>query len=68
MGGSADRSIGIATMMSDGAIVLDLRANEGGRHAATRVTYTREHPSYAEVLKHLGDMKPGDTRPVPPWE
>ena len=64
----ADKSIGLATMMSDGAIVLDLRSTEGGRHAGTRVTYTRDHPSYREVLRHLGGMQPGDTKPVPPWE
>jgi len=61
-------AIGMATMLPDGTIQLDLQANMEGRHGSTRVVYPKSHPSYADVLRHLGGMKPGETKLVPPWD
>jgi hypothetical protein len=61
-------SIGSATMKPDGTIVLQLRATDGtGIVGDSRVEYAPSHAQYADVLKHLGGLKPGQEKPVPPW-
>ena len=62
-------SIGVATMTPDGTITLRLRAEgEGGRIGEGNITYRRGNPQYEEVLHHIGGLKPGETKPVPPWK
>ncbi len=61
--------IGTAKMQSDGTLVLDLRAEDGeGTVGHGRLTYPPNDPHYEEVLQHLGGMKPGEEKPVRPWE
>lgn len=63
------RSIGVATMLPDGTIVLDLRAEgAGGTVGHGRLTYPPDHRDHASVLRHLGGLRPGEVKPVPPWE
>ncbi len=64
---AAPTSIGEATMLEDGTLVLDLVAAAGGTRDHGRVTYAPGDPQYAEVLEHLGGMQPGERKPVPPW-
>jgi hypothetical protein len=61
-------SIGSATMEENGTIVLQLRA-EGpdGKVGDGLLRYAPTHPKYAEVLRHLGGLEKGETKPVPPW-
>ena len=62
-------SIGRATMTEDGTIVLDLRAvSPQGQVGIGRLSYPPSHPQYQEILKHIGGIKPGENKPVPPWE
>ncbi len=61
--------IGTATMAQDGTIELRLRAelpNHGGIGEGT-MTYRPGDKDYAEILRHLGGMKVGETKPVKPW-
>jgi len=60
-------SIGSATMSEDGTIRLMLRATGGGAVGDALVVYAPTHKDYAMVLKHLGGMKPGETKPVAPF-
>jgi hypothetical protein len=62
------QSIGSATMDQDGTIVLLLRA-EGPGHVRgdARLVYPPSHKDYRMVLDHIGGLKPGETRVVPPW-
>jgi hypothetical protein len=62
------KSIGQATMTDDGTIVLDLRAEGPGMRGDARFTYPKTHPQYQKVLEHLGGLKPGEKKPVPPWD
>jgi len=68
-GAGAAMSIGTATMLPDGTVVLDLRAGglAGTPVGDGRLTYPPNHPQYREILEHLGGIRPGETRPVPPW-
>lgn len=61
-------SIGVAQMRDDGTIVLYLRATgPGGVIGTGLLEYPPAHPRYQEVLRHLGGLKPGEVKPVPPW-
>lgn len=61
-------SIGVATMQSDGVLVLQLRAQgAGGLIGDARITYSPGDPNYQKVLQHLGGLKPGESKPVPPF-
>lgn len=31
------------------------------------LTYPPDHKDYAMILKHLGGIKPGESKPVPPF-
>lgn len=61
-------SIGSATMKDDGTIVMQLRAEgPGGIRGDALFTYKKGHKQYDEIIKHLGGLEPGQTKPVPPW-
>jgi hypothetical protein len=61
-------SIGTATMREDGTLVLDLRAaGPRGNVGEARFSYPPSHPEYEVVLRHLGGLRPGESKPVPPW-
>ena len=59
--------IGVAEMKKDGTIILSLRAVSGPMMGDGMLVYPPSHPDYAEILEHLGGMKPGQTKPVRPW-
>ncbi|MBL8537496.1 MAG: hypothetical protein JNM59_08860 [Hyphomonadaceae bacterium] len=62
------RSIGAATMLPDGTIQMQLRAEgPGGTIGDAMFTYPPNHPQYAEMLAHVGGLSPGETKDVPPW-
>lgn len=64
-----DRTIGTARMEDDGTIVLDLRAEgPGGIEGDAQEIYPPHHKDYAEILRHLGGLQPGETKFVPPWK
>ena len=55
-------------MLADGTIVLLLRAEgPGGAIGDGRLTYPKSHPDYQKIQSHLGGLKPGEHKPVPPW-
>jgi hypothetical protein len=60
-------SIGTARMEPDGTIVLDLVARQGGTVGHGRFTYPPGHPDHAMILRHLGGLRPGEVKPVPPF-
>lgn len=59
--------IGTARMEPDGTIVLDLVARQGATVGHGRLTYPPGHPDRAMILRHLGGLRPGETKPVPPF-
>jgi hypothetical protein len=60
-------SIGVAIMRGDGTIVLELRAEGGGAIGDGMVEYPPSDPQYQYVLDHLGGLRPGEEKPVPPF-
>jgi hypothetical protein len=61
-------SIGVASMTEDGTIRLQLRAEgEQGQVGDALLIYKPGDPMYGEVKRHLGGIRPGERKPVPPW-
>lgn len=63
----AEAPIGTATMEPDGTIVLNLRAEGPGVVGHGQMRYPKSHAEYDKVLKHLGGLKPGENKAVPPF-
>jgi hypothetical protein len=60
--------IGNAEMRDDGTIVLDLFATtDSGARGMSQLVYPPNHAQYSEILNHLGGLKPGEKKGVPPW-
>ena len=56
-------------MEPDGTIVLRLRGEGPGCiRDDGLLRYPADHPQYRSVLDHLGGMRPGENKPVPPWD
>lgn len=61
-------SIGVAKMQEDRTIVLRLRAeSEDGATGEGYFTYASGDKDYESVLRHVGGLVPGQSKPVPPW-
>lgn len=62
------RSIGSARMEEDGTIVLLLRAEGPGVSLGDGLLrYPPNHAEYQKIPHHLGGLKKGESKPVPPW-
>jgi hypothetical protein len=64
---STTDSIGVATMSPDGIIRLQLRAEGPGVVGDAVLVYKPGDPMYEEVKQHIGGIKPGEEKPIPPW-
>ena len=60
-------SIGVATMAADGTITMQLRSLPPGPVAEGILVYRPDDARYAEILRHLDGLVPGESKPVPPW-
>ena len=68
MSAPAPASIGQAEMRPDGTIVLTLRAEDGhGSIGDGQLVYAPSNKDYAAIMQHIGGIKPGEVKPVPPW-
>ncbi len=59
-----DHSIGTATMLTDRSIQLDLRTSLDGGPGHMTQTVKPTDQQYAQVLKRIGGLKPGQTKPI----
>jgi hypothetical protein len=60
-------SVGRATMSADGTITLALRSLWPDPIAESQLVYPPDDSQYEEIKHHLGGIKPGESKPVPPW-
>ncbi len=58
--------IGVATMNTDGTIVLNLH-HHGAVDADAEISYARNDKQYREISDHLGGLRPGQVKVVMPW-
>ena len=61
------QSIGEAWLEKDGGITLSLRSDAYGDPISAMFTYKTNDRDYAKILKHLGGLKPGEVKDVPPF-
>lgn len=68
---SEEKPIGVAEMASDGTITLHLIAEGNSNNVPIRgesmSVYKTNDPEYKKILKHLGEMHPGESKAVKPW-
>jgi hypothetical protein len=65
---SKDSSIGDAWLDENGTINVRLRRTTDGINISGAVKYPIGDKNYDQVMKHLGGLKPGETKLVPPWK
>ena len=64
----SQESIGMATMNADRTIALRLRAEtDDDAEGEGYFTYSPTDTDYESVLRHIGGLEPGESKPVPPW-
>lgn len=61
-------TIGAATMERDGSIMLQLRAVGGETLGDAVFSYPAGSAMWLRIVKHVGLMKPGESRVVPAFE
>jgi hypothetical protein len=65
------KPIGDATMDEDGTIHLTLRAESQHKGQPVvgdgKLSYRKGAPDYQMVFDHLGGLRPGESKPVPPF-
>ena len=64
---NATDPIGTATMLEDGTILLQLRAEAPGVLGDVLLRYAPADPHYGTVRDHLSTLRPGETVAVPPF-
>ncbi len=64
------KPIGEARMLSDGELLLQLYAidPETGAKGHTQLRFSPPHPQYDDIVEHLGGLRPGEQKLVPPWK
>src|SRR5690242_10261022 len=60
-------SVGRAKMSADGTITLQLRSLWPDPIAESELVFAPDDPQYEEIKLHLGGIKPGESKPVPPF-
>ena len=60
-------SVGQAKMSDDGTITLQLRSLWPDPVAESELVFAPDDPQYEEIKHHLGSIKPGESKPVPPF-
>lgn len=60
-------AVGVAWMHDDGTLNLQLRVESGEIVGDTLLSYPPDHKDYQEILDHIGGLKAGEYKPVPPW-
>jgi hypothetical protein len=62
-------SVGVARMAPDGTVTAYLRSEAPGQPIAEAKTiYKPGDPKYDEMVAHIGGIKPGEEKPIPPWK
>lgn len=59
---------GTATMHVDGSLSLRLRLTGEGKEIGDTLNYKTSDRGYDNVLRHLGSLRPGDTKSFRPWK
>src|SRR2546423_15645261 len=59
---------GTAVMQDDGTLTLHLRLTSDGKAVSDTLAYKVSERAYDNVLRHLGGLRPGETKQFSPWK
>jgi hypothetical protein len=59
---------GTATMLEDGTLALRLRLASDGTSVHDILTYKVGDRAYDNIVRHLGGLRPGESKPFNPWK
>jgi hypothetical protein len=62
-----EKSIGVATMLADRTILVGVSGPEPGSRARAVLMVEPGDTNYQSIIDHVGGLKPGETKPIPPW-
>jgi hypothetical protein len=54
-------------MSADGTITLNLFMTGDGKPLDAQFTYKTDDPNYQMIRRHVGGIKSGEIKPVPPF-
>jgi hypothetical protein len=60
-------SVGVATMLQNGTILVGVPGPDGDSRAQAVLTVEPGDSTYQPIIDHVGGLKPGETKPIPPW-
>lgn len=60
-------SVGVATMLPNGTILVGIRAPEPGGQLQAVLMVEPGDTNYQQIIDHVGGLKPGETKSIPPW-
>lgn len=61
------KSIGMARMLEDGTILVGVPGPGAGDRAQAVLMLRPGDTQYQPLLEHIGGLKAGETKPIPPW-
>ena len=61
------KSIGVATMLQNGTILIGVGGGPDAQRARAVLTVEPGDSTYQSIIDHVGGLKPGETKPIPPW-
>src|SRR5262249_34949624 len=61
------QSVGVATMLANGTILIGVGGDGPGSRAQAVLEIHPGDSNYQMILDHVGGLKPGETKPIPPW-
>ena len=62
-----EKSVGVATMLADGTILVGVPGPEAGSRARAVLMVEPGDGNYQSIIDHVGGLKPGETKSIPPW-
>src|SRR3954463_2870903 len=64
---ATEKSIGMARMLADGTILVGVAARGSNDRAQAVLMLEPGDTQYQPLLDHIGGLKPGETKSIPPW-
>jgi hypothetical protein len=61
-----DNNLGIAWLADNGTLVIELKVLSASGPDRLFLEFAPEHPKFARILKHIGGIKPEETKEIPP--
>jgi hypothetical protein len=60
-------SVGVARMLANGTILVGIRGAEPDGALQAVLMVEPGDSTYQPIIEHVGGLKPGETKSIPPW-